>query len=124
MDRLPPEILLDIFKIGCELEFEPYPPLVARNTRPRVHSRHLKPFMQSVSQVCSVWRQIAFSDPAFWITRMELDFDAPHDFADLEESSHREQYAPLLQPFEKSDIDFVLGRFISTQYARWLNANL
>jgi hypothetical protein len=98
MKSLPVEVLLSIFTIGCDSE-DGDCGFSSKITW--TQPCHLKPFMRSVSQVCSTWRQVAISGSTFWITIIALS-------ASRTEGFNIQQAELYLQDSAGSDLDFDL----------------
>jgi len=100
MSFLPRELLLDIFAIGCEFEFDDYTAPISIHLV-KWRKRHLKRFVQPVSQVCPLWRQLVHTTPSFWVTILTLNLHSRTPF-----HGQMGQLQKLLDNSRDSEIDF------------------
>lgn len=65
ISRLPPEILVAIFKYHCPDRESPPNPL-SGHPPPFSDASHVKPWFQRMTHVCRHWRNIALGTPSLW----------------------------------------------------------
>lgn len=116
---LPAEIWSQIFKIGCDTEFDDKnssTSLLVHQLARRSSQRRLKPFARTVSQVCNYWRDHVKSTPSFWITTISLHVSSQRSF--LLQTAQLEE---LLEASNGSEIDFwIKPRKVFPMYVRTL----